>query len=59
MSRNSAVPTLTPTFLAVTPPRRMYPGYPLPRYELPKNTPRNIAGKPAMTISMALRKTWP
>ncbi|CAN7383901.1 hypothetical protein LJR071_002268 [Pseudomonas sp. LjRoot71] len=43
MSRNSAVPTLTPTFLAVTPPRRMYPGYPLPRYELPKNTPLRVA----------------
>ena len=27
--------------------------------EPPKNTPINTAGKPAITISIALRKTWP
>jgi hypothetical protein len=43
MQTNTASPKLTPTFLAVTPPRRMYPGYPLPRYELPKNTLLRVA----------------
>ncbi|WXL25766.1 hypothetical protein WG219_21140 [Ectopseudomonas mendocina] len=32
MKNNAFMPTLPPTFMALTPPRRMWPGIAMPRY---------------------------
>ncbi|MCU1719228.1 hypothetical protein [Pseudomonas sp. 5P_3.1_Bac2] len=47
MQSNSALPVLPPTFLALTPPRRMCPGFPMPRFELPRSQAQGLAAQRA------------
>lgn len=47
MSVKTALPSLPPTFLALAAPRRMCPGFPMPRFELPRSQAPGLAAQRA------------